>query len=307
VDFIELVNETISESGATLSELDSVEFANPSDPMHRRFKMWVARSWKELQLSRERWSFMSKRGYGVILPRIYVKNGSLPSEPTPGELFEGKINSSTFTVVKVTTLSGSWAAGTAEAFIDIDNLVGEYGLGEAFNRVTDGAQDCFMIGGRARWDFSEFAPDLDDLDYNSVYLGYVDSTPAEYMDGLDFVEWNLWNNYYEADVGNLSKPAQITETPDRLTDLYPSPEKPYRIYFNYDRGPQELVLAGDVPDMPEEFHTMIMWGAVLHYAEYDQNNALAARAARQYRKYKIRLENKCLPKLGWAPSPYNRG
>lgn len=307
MNFIELVNETISESGATLTELDSVDFANPSDPMHRRFKGWTARSWKELQLSRERWTFMSKRGLGYIGPRIYVRNGNLPAEPLPGDLFEGTINGCSFTVVKVQTLSGSWSLGTAEAFIDIDNIVGEYGLGEVFNRISPANNAAFQIAGRARWDFKEFAPDLDDLDYQSVYLGYVDSTPAEYMDSLDFVEWNLWNNYYEADVGNLSKPAQITETPDRLTDLYPSPEKQYRIYFNYERGPQILVSATDVPDMPEEFHEIIMWGAVKHYAEWDQNGALAARALREYRRYKTRLEKKCLPQLGWAPNPFNRG
>lgn len=307
MNFIELVNGAIDESGATLTPLDSLDFANPSDPMQRRFKNWTARAWKELQLSRERWTFMSKRGFGIIRPRIYVKNGSLLTAPVPGDMFEGRINGCTFTVVKVTLLSGDWTLGTAEAFIDIDNIVGEYGLGETFDLVTGVGQAAFIIGGRARWDFSEFAPDLDDLDYQSVYLGYVDSTPAEYMDGLTFVEWNLWNNYFEADVGNLSKPAQITETPDRLTDLYPSPEKPYRIYFNYERGPQQLVNEDDIPDLPEEFHDLIMWGAVKHYAEFDENATLAGRAAREARKYRVRLENKCLPKLGWAPSPFNRG
>lgn len=307
MNYLELTNEAIREAGISLARLTQTDFASPDQEMQERFKGWVARSWRELQISRENWSFMAKRAGGSLFPRLYIENGNLPAEPSPGDLFTGVDNGSTFSVVSVTTVEGDWTLGTAKAYIEIDELDGELEYGEAFDRVSSpSATNAFTYGGRGRWDLRDLASDFDTLDYNALYITNTDTGTSDYTYQLRFLEWNVWNDYREGTFNELDRPAEFTETPDRLVDFYPSPDKEYRIYFNYKRRLVDLVNFDDEPDLDSQYHELLVWMAVMAYADWDEKPGVYRYAEKNMRKWRTRVENKYLPKLGWGKNMYDR-
>lgn len=305
MNYFELVNEAIEEAGIDLDGLTLGEFASPPEKMQARFKRWVRDSWKMIQLSREGWSFMSGRAFGVIKPRIYVEQGSLTTAPLAGELYEGASNGSLFSVASATTVSGDWSLGNAFAYVELDNLNGDFELGEAFSRVSGtSVPEAFYLRGRGRYDFTAIAADFDDVDYQSVYL--TDATDgSDYAQPLHFVEWNKWNNYQEAVVNDQSRPVVYTQTPDNLFDFFPALDHAYSLYFNYSKAPQVLANAEDVPSLPEDFHEVIKWKAVEAYGRYDEKPSIIRQAQDELRLYMMLMEKKFLPKIGWAPNIYD--
>ncbi|MEM7709187.1 MAG: hypothetical protein AAF264_00200 [Pseudomonadota bacterium] len=52
--------------------------------------------------------------------------------------------------------------------------------------------------------------------------------------------------------------------------LYPTPDKAYAISGSYRKGPQPLVADADVPEMPERFHDLIRYEALILLAKHDE-------------------------------------
>lgn len=307
MNYLELVNEAIRESGISLSSLLSADFANPPQDMHAKFKTWVGRAWRELQVSRENWAFMAKRSGGIINPRIFIESGNLPTAPTSGQLFSGASNLATFSIVSVRTLEGSWPAGTAKAYLDLDALRGKLENGEAFNRVSSpAATNAFVYGGRGRWNLDAIAPDFGLINYNSVYLSRI-STAVDALRPLRFITWNHWNDYRESLANDFGQPREFTETPEGLLDFYPSPDRGYRLHFNYKRAVTDLVNAQDIPDLDKQYHELLVWMAVMAYAEWDEKPGVYRYAEKHMRKWLRRVENRFLPKLGWSPNVFAVG
>lgn len=308
MQYLELVNEAIQEAGIDLTRLTVTDFAAPPQEMQRRFKNWMARAWNDLQASRGGWTFLSKRGSGPLNPRIYVTNGSLPSAPVPGDMFQGVDGRAVLTLTRCITLAGDWALGTAKAYLELTDLSTDMQPGELFDRVTvPGGLNAFVYAGRGRWDLTDIAPDIDDLEYQSVYLTDVASGAGDYSFRVRFLEWNLWNNFREGTFTYTSRPAEFTETPDREYDFFPTPDRPYHLHFNYEAKHSRLVNFDDVPALDEQYHMLLVWMTVLSYATWDEKPGIARDAVRNIRFWRNRVENKFLPKLGWGPNLFNAG
>jgi hypothetical protein len=306
MNYLELVNTAMDEAGIDLDQLTELDFANPSEKMQRKFKRWVSDAWRGVQMSREGWSFLNGRAFGVIKPRLYIEQGNLTAAPVIGEMYEGAGNGSLFTVAKVVTLSGSWATGDATAFIDLNNFSGDVEFGETFNRVSGTpVLSAFSYKGRGRYDLKEIAADFDDLDYQSVYLSNNITDGSDYTQKLRFVEWNLWKNFQEGTANDQSRPVLYTQTGDNLFDFFPALDKEYNLYFNYSRKPQNLQLASDVPVLDEEFHDVIYWSAVEAYGRYDEKPSVVRQAQEALRPMMMQMERKYLPKIGWAPNQFS--
>lgn len=306
MNYFELVNDAIEESGTDLDGLTLADFASPSEKMQSRFKKWVRDSWKSVQMQREHWSFMSGRANGTLRPRLYVEQGSLLVTPQPGELYEGARNGSLFSVALVTTISGSWAIGDAKAYIDLVSLTGDMEIGEGFDRVSGAPLlNVFYLAGRGRYDLAQIASDFDDLDYQSVYLSDA-SDGSDYTQGIKFVEWNKWNDFQEGIVNDKSRPVIYTQTPDGLFDFFPALDGAYTIYFNYSRKPQILTNADDIPNLPEEFQEVIILKAVEAYGRWDEKPSVVRQAREELQPLTMLMEKKFLPKVGWAPNVYDQ-
>jgi len=64
-----------------------------------------------------------------------------------------------------------------------------------------------------------------------------------------------------------TRPSRFTIRPQDSALLFDSPDGPYSIKIDYQKSLQELVIDSDVPEMPEQFHRLVVYGGVMNYAE----------------------------------------
>ena len=304
--YIELVNKTIRNAGVELDELTSGNFASPSDPMYVRFKEWVADAWFDEQLSRKDWEFTQKIGQMDIRPRILIKDGDRSVAPPVDSVFEGDTSNLEITVKAATLLSGSWSAGTAEAILDLDTLTSNnYVFGETFDESdpTPANVDVFKIKWYGTYDLITDTTDSYEVNKSSFYI--LDPETGADRRRLRWVSYEEFQNLANQHVGYFGVPVAITETPDGTYDLYPRPNKQYRITYTYTTVPQLLDDETDEPVAPVEYHDVIVWRALMNYADYDEKPQVFARAERRYNLYKNRLNVNKLPETKWGANRYD--
>lgn len=63
------------------------------------------------------------------------------------------------------------------------------------------------------------------------------------------------------------KVSYYTIRPQDSALLFNTPDAPYSIKIDYQKSLQELVSDADVPELPDQFHRLIIYGAVMNYSE----------------------------------------
>lgn len=306
MNYLELVNRTIFESGIELDELTSVNFSSTSlDKMYRRFKNFVNDGYKDIQQSRNEWEWKTATATTTIRPRIRVVDGDRPTAPPTGSTFEGDTYGRTITVNTVTTLSGAWASGTANAIIDLDDLTfSDFVFGEVYDEVspTPANTDVFSIKWWGEYDLLAGIGSGAELNKGSVYIQYVDSSERR---RLSFVSWEEFQNLANNSTNVVGEPIAFTETASGLFDFYPRPQKEFRVFFDYATPIQTLTDFDDIPDLPVEYHEAILWKALMYYADFDEKPQVFARAERRYMTLANVLEFNKLPTIQWGPNAYD--
>ena len=311
--YLQLTNSAISESGVDLDALTSGNFASTTDPLAVRFKGWVNQSLREIEMERNEWSYKNKKAQVVIYPRLHVIDGDRATEPPADSTYEGVDSGSTFTVVDVTLLSGAWASGTAEAYIDLLDLSGPYSFNELYDETAPTAAnaDVFRAKWFGRYPLDTIVSDLFEANNDTFTIqgasGLADTdlnTGDTDIQKLTFVPWNLFNTGMER-TQQFSRPYCFTQTPSGEYDFYPRPNQAYILTFDYSAEPQTLSAHGDsVTDMPALYQDMIVWRTVMYYADYDSKPAMFARAERRYEYYKNRAERNLMPPPTFAWNRY---
>lgn len=304
--YIELVNKTIRAAGVELDELLVGDFASPSDPLQAKFKEWVADAWFEEQLSRKDWEFTQKRGQMEINPRILVRNGDRATAPPVASIFEGDTSGLEITVKAVTLLSGAWASGTAEAIIDLEPLSSNHFIpGELFDEVdpTPANVDVFKATWEAYYDLVTDTSGSYEVSKSSFYI--VNPETGADRNRLKWISFEEYQNIANQGTGYFGTPTYIAETPDGHYTFFPRPNKRYRLTFTYTTIPQTLVNDDDEPACPVEYHDVIVYRALMNYADFDEKPQVFARAERRYNLYKNRLNVNKLPELKWGANRYD--
>lgn len=116
---------------------------------------------------------------------------------------------------------------------------------------------------------------------------------------LPFVPWETFRLIYM--VGSSAteqrKPSCVTVTPDDRLAFYPIPDATYTVRGRYRKSPQILVGDDDIPEMPEEFHQMIKWKALLLLGNYDEAQGQMGNWQREYLALMGRLQLSQLPQM----------
>lgn len=79
--------------------------------------------------------------------------------------------------------------------------------------------------------------------------------------------------------------------------LGPKPDDVFTVSGQYWKTPQVLSVDGDVPEMPSQFHMLIVYKALEMYAYYESAPEVLARAQKYINRYKNRLEMNQLPDI----------
>jgi hypothetical protein len=116
-----------------------------------------------------------------------------------------------------------------------------------------------------------------------------------FLSPLDY--WN-WRKIYGIGEQTPNRPVAFSvHDPDQTLCLGPLPDKEYTITGEYYKSPQSLLVDTDIPELPEAYHPMIGWQALMLLAGHDEGAFAVGNAAAQYRQYLGNLERDQLPKL----------
>lgn len=121
-------------------------------------------------------------------------------------------------------------------------------------------------------------------------------TPVMYRSGNPNAYWVL--EHWDLDsfrrhfiYRNLGQTTPIAWTFDEQNQLLvgPAPLDAYQLRIDYWKSPTELTADADEPDMPSEFHMLLVWDALIELATSDAAPEILAKAQRNHATLRDRL------------------
>ncbi len=312
---LELLNAVIRESGADLDSLSSSDWASPPGKMQQNMKQWVADAWSEIQIERTEWDFMSRKGAFTIYPRVYVESGNRATSPPAGAIYNTDTTDTDFTVISTTLLSGAWASGTAKAYIDYQDLDGQWKFDEYADETSPvAAGNIFKIMDWGSYDLATQFTDLSEANTLNFYLQSTgsdttqDNTTSFDPCKLQFIPWETWVDNYEGPIGSPGTPRYFTQTPNGHYAFWPRPDQGYLIKFTYTAEPGTFTAYSDSPTtLPDHLHPIIYWRATMFYAEYDNASEILRRATRRYKFFKRIMDRDRKARFTWPRNKFTSG
>lgn len=98
-----------------------------------------------------------------------------------------------------------------------------------------------------------------------------------------FLSWVTWDNfeflYHTGAIqAQSAQPIHITVSPDNEIVIGMSPNDVYTLRGDYYRSAQILTADDDVPELPEDYHDLIMYQAMEYYGLYESAVEIISRA-----------------------------
>lgn len=90
-------------------------------------------------------------------------------------------------------------------------------------------------------------------------------------------------------------PTVVSESPDRKLLLGHFPNVAYTVVGEFQKTPQVLLGNNDVPEMPEEYHSLIVWWALTKYGRFESAPEVYQDAKENVRRLMSALRNDQLP------------
>ena len=135
---------------------------------------------------------------------------------------------------------------------------------------------------------------------DTVTIYDPDIGPAD-EGALRHLDWDTFKRQFRRGVQTNNKPGYWSINPKGEFCLGPAPDKAYIVKGEYIRAPQELTKDDDIPICPAQFHSVIVWYALVLLVEHDSDSVFdLAAATRRYNKAISDLEYAQLPGLRLA-------
>ncbi len=170
----------------------------------------------------------------------------------------------------------------AEAWNDIQRakdgrwkwMLGEYTLDTvasdnsyAYTDATD-VDDSAAISRFKRWE-------LDSRELPHIYLvSDGEATERE----MQFLDWRDWRYYYLRGTHDAAYPAALSVDRNDNLRVGPTPDGIYRISGTYWKSLQTLAADTDTPEMPADYHMLIVWRAITKFGYNVVDQPILARA-----------------------------
>jgi hypothetical protein len=131
----------------------------------------------------------------------------------------------------------------------------------------------------------------------SIYdpaIGKGDESP------LPFVNYDDWMETYDFGEHDASRPTCWTISPQGEVMFGPTPDKAYKLRGGYRLSAQRLKADGDIPEMPEEYHRVIIAEAIGLMSRADEVIETLTTYKGQYGRLRSALVNAqtSIPSLG---------
>lgn len=138
--------------------------------------------------------------------------------------------------------------------------------------------------------------------YRQAFKAYLQSDGVGTEYPLIWMEWETFRRWYQYGTQNAQQPIHVSVGPDRKFYLGPTPNAVYVVSGDYQRSAQVLAADADVPEMPDDLHSIIMYDAMKKYAVYEAANEVYARAVADSKPLRMRLMIEQLPPLVFGNS-----
>lgn len=126
---------------------------------------------------------------------------------------------------------------------------------------------------------------------------YLQSAGEGTRSRMIYLPWNHFRPIYRIGQQAPGAPRFITIDPNDNLVLGPAPDDVYVITGEYNRSAQVLADDGDVPEMPSDYHMLIVYLAMEDFGFYDAATEILTRAKTKGRRLMRQLEGTQLPKM----------
>lgn len=133
------------------------------------------------------------------------------------------------------------------------------------------------------------------------YLTASGVSDMQWMLGWDYP---MFRDYYEfgAISQQTGRPMYFAIRPkDKALLLGPPPDAVYTITGEYQKSATLMALDADIPEMPTQYHMLIVHAALMKYASYENAPEVMMMASRDYSNAMMRLCQDQLDKLTFGP------
>ncbi len=134
-------------------------------------------------------------------------------------------------------------------------------------------------------------------DYRNPPKIYLTSTGITGQRWLTWISWDTFQTLYNINYRAPGNPVHIAVDPQMNIVLGPTPNSTFTLTGEYQRGNQTLDDNDDVPEMPSQYHMLIVYGAMDKYADYESSPEVARAAAKGRSKLMPGLLRTQLPKV----------
>lgn len=127
-------------------------------------------------------------------------------------------------------------------------------------------------------------------DYRSPPRIYLTSAGVGGETWMTWTNYDYWKNVYEIGTQNDGHSIHITVDPRDKIRLGPKPDADYTITGEYFKSAQILADDSDTPEMPTQFHKLIIYRAMEKYAAFESAPEVMERAEREGGRLMRQLE-----------------
>ena len=188
-------------------------------------------------------------------------------------------NDAVTTVVGQTGNRADTVRWTAEAWMDIQRAQRHWAwMRDSFSFTTTAAQEAYTP--------TDAAPTGAGLTsfrlwYTNTFRCYSSVADEQF---ISFVPYATYRDRYQFGTQTSSRPSRFTVRPkDKAILLANIPDAVYTIRGEYQKSATALSANTDEPGMPDDFHILVAYGAMLKYAAVENAPEVEARAREGWR------------------------
>jgi len=164
---------------------------------------------------------------------------------------------------------------------------------------------CPLQLGQTTYDVAQAVEDDVGVDQFDGFIPYVASLDSRYVWVVNgntdpllkqpcyYIPPEHFFGYEDRVTTDKGRASTFSSAPDGCIVVAPAPaESGWYLEFDYNLKPQVLAADGDIPRLPEKFHMLIVYWAMVEYGDFDESERQFKRAWRNYRRMrnKLRLE-----------------
>ena len=132
---------------------------------------------------------------------------------------------------------------------------------------------------------------------------YLNSNGVSYKQPLAYLPYENYLQRFGRTYTEPGQPQYLTVLPNFAVKIHPDPDDVYAIGGDFCREAQVLAADADEPYIRSSHRGVILYRAMLLYAEHEEAQSMIATAATEYNQRLNRCRRLFLPQIKWASAP----